>query len=713
MRDGKSLRVAVEAGWVRARTTCLAADAVSLLAAVVLYIFAIGVVKGFAFALGISTVIDLVVFFLFTKPMVTWLARFRFFSLGPQAVRPLRRPRRHRADRRPPTGPVRPAGGIGPMSRLARLGHALYEGRVSIDFVGRKWLWYAISGVILLVAVLGLTVKGLNLGIEFEGGVEYRVAIGSRHRRRPGRRGDPRRRRRHRHRRTRPRRSSTPPARTTSGSRPSRSTSARPTRSRTSIRDVDGVDEDLSSEPIGPSWGQQVAQRALHRARGLPRPRGAADLGLLPRVEDVGRRDRRAGPRPGDHVGVYALSGFEVTPATVTGILTILGFSLYDTVVVFDKVRENTKNLARTHQTYAEAANLAVNQTLVRSINTSIVALLPVGALLYVGVVYLGSGALKDLALALFVGMAAGAYSSIFIATRCSCSSRSWSPASGPATRGRGSTASPRDVDPFAERAGLHRGHAGAGRPGRSRTSRAGAATTATDRPAAGRRRPGAPGAVHRGRARRRRRGRCRTSTVGGPAAADPQAAVAARQEVDAARDARRPLAGVDSRAADPRRPRLPEAGHRVQGHLARCWPTTRASRAVVDALAAAGPDGDGTRGRQGRRHRGPRASSSRAPVALALGAGFVPVRKAGKLPGETHAVSYALEYGEAVARGAPGRASRPASGCWSSTTSSPPAAPSPRRSAGRGVRRRGRRRRGPHGAVVPAGPGRARRPRR
>ena len=121
-------------------------------------------------------------------------------------------------------------------------------------------------------------------------------------------------------------------------------------------------------------------------------------------------------------VGVYALSGFEVTPATVTGVLTILGFSLYDTVVVFDKVRENTKNLRRSRQTYAEPANLAVNQTLVRSINTSIVALLPVGAILYVGVVTLGSGALKDLALALFVGMAAGAYSSIFIATPLRCS---------------------------------------------------------------------------------------------------------------------------------------------------------------------------------------------------------------------------------------------------------------------------------------------------
>jgi preprotein translocase subunit SecF len=116
-------------------------------------------------------------------------------------------------------------------------------------------------------------------------------------------------------------------------------------------------------------------------------------------------------------VGIYALSGFEVTPATVTGVLTILGFSLYDTVVVFDKVRENTKNLRADHRTYAEAANLAVNQTLVRSINTSIVALIPVGAILYVGAVQLGSGSLKDLALALFVGMAAGAYSSIFIAT--------------------------------------------------------------------------------------------------------------------------------------------------------------------------------------------------------------------------------------------------------------------------------------------------------
>ena len=116
--------------------------------------------------------------------------------------------------------------------------------------------------------------------------------------------------------------------------------------------------------------------------------------------------------------GVYALSGFEVTPATVTGFLTILGYSLYDTVVVFDKVRENTHGIPKSKtRTYAEQANLAVNQTLVRSINTSITALLPVAALLVVGAAVLGTGPLKDLALALFVGMAAGTYSSICIAT--------------------------------------------------------------------------------------------------------------------------------------------------------------------------------------------------------------------------------------------------------------------------------------------------------
>ena len=185
------------------------------------------------------------------------------------------------------------------------------------------------------------------------------------------------------------------------------------------IAETVGVDakNDISTQEVGASWGAQVAERAL---LGLGvflilvvlfiwayfREWKMSVGAIVALVHDVVIT-----------IGVYALSGFEVTPATVTGILTILGFSLYDTVVVFDKVRENTRNLRQSKQTYAQLANLAVNQTLVRSINTSIVALLPVGVILYVGVATLGTGALKDLSLSLFVGMAAGAYSSIFIAT--------------------------------------------------------------------------------------------------------------------------------------------------------------------------------------------------------------------------------------------------------------------------------------------------------
>jgi preprotein translocase subunit SecF len=116
--------------------------------------------------------------------------------------------------------------------------------------------------------------------------------------------------------------------------------------------------------------------------------------------------------------GIYSLVGFEVTPSTVVGLLTILGFSLYDTVVVYDKVSENSKDLlAGSRMTFSDAANLAVNQTLMRSINTSLIALLPVAGLLFVGAGLLGVGTIKDLALILFVGLAVGAYSSLFLAT--------------------------------------------------------------------------------------------------------------------------------------------------------------------------------------------------------------------------------------------------------------------------------------------------------
>jgi preprotein translocase subunit SecF len=303
------------------------------------------------------------------------------------------------------------------MGKMSRLGNALYEGRVSIDFVGRRLVWYAVSAVVVLVAVGGLGLKGLNMGIEFEGGVEYRVAMS------PGQADqsavedireavadtgiD----------------AASAPIVTTSGTDTIRVQTEPLSNDQAgevseAVQEAAGVDDgDISQSAIGPTWGQQVADRALIGLGVFTalvvlfiwayfREWKMSVAAIVALVHDVLIT-----------VGVYALSGFEVTPATVTGVLTILGFSLYDTVVVFDKVRENTKNLARTRQTYSYAANLAVNQSLVRSINTSVVALLPVAALLYAGVVLLGSGALKDLALALFVGMAAGVYSSVFIAT--------------------------------------------------------------------------------------------------------------------------------------------------------------------------------------------------------------------------------------------------------------------------------------------------------
>ena len=209
-------------------------------------------------------------------------------------------------------------------------------------------------------------------------------------------------------------------------------------------------------------------------------------------------------------VGIYALSGFEVTPATVTGVLTILGFSLYDTVVVFDKVRENTTDLRSHHQTYAEAANLAVNQTLVRSINTSIVALIPVGCILYVGAFVLGSGSLKDLALALFVGMAAGVYSSIFIATPLLAHLKS----NENEVAGREARAGPppRPGRPLRLGPGVHRGPAGRHEPGAGRR-RPPAATDEGDGPAATTREPEASG---RGRVAPQARGPVRPSGASG-----------------------------------------------------------------------------------------------------------------------------------------------------------------------------------------------------
>ncbi len=303
------------------------------------------------------------------------------------------------------------------MGKMSRLGNALYEGDTSIDFVGRKWLWYTISGIIVLLAVAGLYFKGLNFGIEFEGGVEYKVSLPANEVTQDN---------------VDKIRSAVAETGIDAASSPIVNTSGESIRVQTETLNTDETAEvanviaeavnvdpqdDISTQDVGASWGEQVAKRAL---TGLLVFLILVVLFIWAYFREWKMSVAAIVALAHDLVitiGVYALSGFEVTPATVTGVLTILGFSLYDTVVVFDKVRENTKNLRRSRRTYADLANLAVNQTLVRSINTTIVALLPVGAILYVGVFTLGSGALKDLALALFVGMAAGAYSSIFIAT--------------------------------------------------------------------------------------------------------------------------------------------------------------------------------------------------------------------------------------------------------------------------------------------------------
>ena len=174
--------------------------------------------------------------------------------------------------------------------------------------------------------------------------------------------------------------------------------------------------ESIDTQIIGPSWGKEITRKAIYGLVGFlivvmlylamafePKMSIAAIAAV---VHDVFIT-----------VGIYALVGFDVTPATIIGFLTILGYSLYDTVVVFDKVRENTRAItSNSTKTYSQAVNHAVNQTLVRSANTSLIALLPVGSILFVGAGLLGAGTLKDLSLALFIGLAVGTYSSIFIA---------------------------------------------------------------------------------------------------------------------------------------------------------------------------------------------------------------------------------------------------------------------------------------------------------
>ena len=298
--------------------------------------------------------------------------------------------------------------------KTAKLGlaHRLYSGQVSYDFVRNRKLWYTVSAVVLAISILALVIRGLTLGIEFVGGTDFQAPVAV-------------------------------TESTVSDIRDgveefevkelnaavftlggddvriqTRILTPEETASvRASIAELTGADPaEVTYNAIGASWGQQVSQKA-----GLAL---VIFIVLVMILIWVWFRDWKmsvAAIIALAHdlivtIGIYALVGFTVTPATVIGVLTILGYSLYDTVVVFDKIKENVQGLEDTSKTYSEAANLGINQVLVRSINTTIIGVLPVASLLIAGS-FLSSGPLQDLGLALFIGMIAGAYSSIFIAT--------------------------------------------------------------------------------------------------------------------------------------------------------------------------------------------------------------------------------------------------------------------------------------------------------
>jgi preprotein translocase subunit SecF len=294
----------------------------------------------------------------------------------------------------------------------------MYRGQTRFDFVGRRRWWFALSGIIIAFGVVSLGVRGLNLGIDFRGGTAWIVQA-------PGVTQT----------------QATDAAQSAGLSQPTvkllghgssqqlevqadlnnLSSTRQGDITKAVTRALAGVAHrpttDVSVSHVGPTWGGEVTTRAVVALiaffaavvlyiswRFEPKMALAAFIAM---VHDLAVA-----------LGVYSLAGFQVTPDTVVALLTILGYSLYDTVVVFDRVRENTKGVGSTgRMTYSDMINLSMNQTLARSINTSLVAILPVLAVLVIGAQVLGATTLQDYGLALFVGLLSGAYSSIFIAS--------------------------------------------------------------------------------------------------------------------------------------------------------------------------------------------------------------------------------------------------------------------------------------------------------
>ncbi|MGY6496983.1 MAG: protein translocase subunit SecF [Microcella sp.] len=304
------------------------------------------------------------------------------------------------------------------MSMLTRLGNGLYTGDKSIDFIGRRRTWYLIAAVLLLLAI-GVTALrgGFVFGIEFRGGSEFRVSQASLVVEDPSAAtqlatdvvnttvvgGNPRV--------------------STVGTDSVRVQTDQLTQQDTNLLRAELADafdvpvEQVTSSFIGATWGQDITRQAIIALIVFLlfvsvvmtvyfRTWKMVVAAFVALVHDVVLT-----------AGLYGALGFEITPAAVIGFLTILSYSLYDTVVVFDKVRENTsEDGVESRRTFAQSVNLAVNQTVVRSINTSVVAVLPTAAILFIGSLILGAGTLRDIALALFVGTIVGTYSSIFLA---------------------------------------------------------------------------------------------------------------------------------------------------------------------------------------------------------------------------------------------------------------------------------------------------------
>jgi preprotein translocase subunit SecF len=297
------------------------------------------------------------------------------------------------------------------MSALTKL----YRGETRINFIGTRKRWYLASAVILIICVISFVFRGFNYGVEFKGGSSFQIPASN----------------------SNITASQAEQAFVQAGVTPQDAPQVVGSGSSRQVivdtkalqpaeqdKVVNAVGKALHVDPnsISPNtfstqWGHQTTVDAL---KGLIIFLIAVSIYISLRFQ---WRMAIGGMLALLHdllvaAGVYSLVGFEVTPSTIVGLLTILGFSLYDTVVVYDKVGENAKDiLAGSRLTFSEAANTAVNQTLMRSINTSLIALLPVAGLLFVGAGILGVGTIKDLALILFVGIASGAYSSLFLAT--------------------------------------------------------------------------------------------------------------------------------------------------------------------------------------------------------------------------------------------------------------------------------------------------------